>query len=317
MDKPRLSKIISSRNSFSHVNWKLLNENVEHLTRKLNNSTKLDGLTIDVSDIHHELNKIEQSINAIKDLSTKKLEDYTNLIKENEKDYLIKSYNLYEKNYLNAPSSERKDLNKLYKHTEYYDEIENKINQMTSWTFPGLLLNPDHNDGQWVNSLVACDPLYLVDEHQDILKETLDKFNENYQKRLRTYDINYHNYDLLPNNQFGLIVAINYFEFIPYSVQKDIFQKLFELLRPGGTILFSYNNCEMSGSCILTEQNLRCYMTKSRLLFLTEGLGFSIIECNDRYPNFSYAIIKKPGTLTHNRAGQTLGKILQTTETNT
>jgi len=311
MAERKLSKIISARDDFLDINWSQIRKMANGLSRKLHTS-KNPGLNISVNHIEQELKNIEQSYFNIRNYSKNVLDDFDDLIKELEKDYLIDSYRTYEKYYQSGDADETRYQNSQYGTDLYTKELSAKIKPYVDWTYPGLQLNPCMEE--WTRHLVGCDPLYIVDRHQELLDEVMDRFNEKYQRRMRPYVINNDDFSILPQQQFGFIFALNYFEFKPYSVQVELFKTFYQLLRPGGVMAFSYNNCEIQGSCILAEQNLKCYMTKTRLKSLTDGLGFSIIELVDHYPNFSYAIIQKPGKLEHNRAGQTLAKIQRNTE---
>ena len=311
MSERKLSKIISAKDDFLDINWSQIRKMAAGLTRKLH-TTKNPNLNIDVKQIENELKNIEQSYFNIRNYARGVVDEFDDLIKDIEKDYLMDSYKTYEDYYEFGDADETRYQNDQYDTRKHGKELAAKIKPYVDWTYPGLQLNPSMED--WTRQLVGCDPLYIVDRHEDLLDEVMDKFNEKYQRRMRPYVIQEDDFSELPQEQFGFIFGLNYFEFKPYSVQVELFKKLYQLLRPGGVIAFSYNNCEIQGSCILAEQNVKCYMTKTRLKSLTDGLGFNIIELVDHYPNFSYAILQKPGKLQHNRAGQTLAKIQKNLE---
>jgi hypothetical protein len=113
-----------------------------------------------------------------------------------------------------------------------------------SWQYPGMVMRPAHGIG--LENLVALDPMYLVDTHNDLFSPVRSLFTPEYQRRLRYYVIEeYTDKNIfwnLPQKQFGLIYAFRYFEFKPWEVLRQYLTEVFELLRPGGIFLFSFNN---------------------------------------------------------------------------
>ena len=69
-----------------------------------------------------------------------------------------------------------------------------------------MILRPAQE--KFIEDLVPLDPLYLVDQHSDLLQPAIDAFNPGYQRRLRPYVINdWKDQEILaaiPTNQFGL-----------------------------------------------------------------------------------------------------------------
>ena len=74
--------------------------------------------------------------------------------------------------------------------------------------------------------------------------------------------------------------------------------------------MFTYNNCNLPYAVRNVENNWASYVPKTKLLSIIKQTGFEVIESFDAYENVSWLEIKKPGTLTSLRGGQTLGEIL-------
>ena len=191
-------------------------------------------------------------------------------------------------------------------------EIISRISLYSDWRYPGLEIGP--GDGIWTEHLVACDPLYIADMHQEFLDSTMAKFTPEYQRRMRPYHIDRfatHDYDLskLPRNQIGFVFAWNVFNYFPYENLKRYLKEIYEVVRPGGVVLFSYNDGENPVSIEYVETGWMSYVPKTLLKAMVEEVGFKVIDTFDRENNVSWIEIKKPGTLETIKAHQVLGKI--------
>ena len=80
-------------------------------------------------------------------------------------------------------------------------------------------------------------------------------------------------------------------------------------LRPGGVILFTYNNADLSASAGMCESYFMTYVPKSMLLPLAESLGYILEKDYDFLPSTSWIELKKPGLLNTVKAHQSLGEI--------
>lgn len=193
-------------------------------------------------------------------------------------------------------------------------EIIVRLRSYTDWHYPALEIGP--GDGIWTDHLVAADPLYLIDVDPEYLQNTLGKFNEVYQKRIRPYVTGAwvgksdFDYGILPKNQFSFIFAWNVFDYFPMYETELALTQCFELLRPGGTMMFSYNNCEIPKSAEFAEEGVKSWMPKAQLLDLCRHLGFAITHAEDVEETVSWVEIKKPGELKTVKAHQVLGKIV-------
>jgi SAM-dependent methyltransferase len=212
---------------------------------------------------------------------------------------------------ISTPENER-----LFRFSLANVDVKNKIKAQiankTNPRFAALEIGP--GDGQWTEYLVAADPLYLVDVHEEFIKSTLSKFPIEYQARLRPYLIGFNedkeNYlDQLPQQQFGFVFAWNVFDFLPPDIVEKYLFSVYEILRPGGSFLFSYNNCENPVNAKYAEIGFKGWMTKNLLEKLSIKYSY-IIENFDSHDHVNWAILRKPGNLTSVKALQTLGKII-------
>jgi SAM-dependent methyltransferase len=184
-----------------------------------------------------------------------------------------------------------------------------RIDMYSAWQYPGLEIGP--GDGQWTSMLVASDPLYLIDNHKEFLDATSNKFNDDYKRRLRPYVIDFRTNDItsLPSNQIGFAFAWNVFNFFPEYELRQYLTQVFDLLRPGGTLLFSYNNCDTPEQAGFAEEGWMSWMPKSLLHTVLTDLGYVDIQYFDPLQNISFVEVKKPGIKTTIKAHQVLGEI--------
>lgn len=187
--------------------------------------------------------------------------------------------------------------------------VTNRIAAYSSWQYPGLEIGP--GDGVWTSSLVASDPLYLIDNHKEFLDVTVSRFSEDYQRRLRPYIIDRTTNDIteLPEGQIGFAFAWNVFNYFPQFELRAYLTQVYELLRPGGVLLFSYNNCDNPTQAGFAEDGWMSWMPKTLLATLVADIGFEVIAFFDPEVNVSWVEVKKPGTLATMKAHQVLGEI--------
>lgn len=192
-------------------------------------------------------------------------------------------------------------------------QIVNVMRKYTDWKYPVLEIGP--GDGEWTESLIAGDPLYLIDRHQEFLDATLAKFNESFRRRVRPYLTGIHagldNFDftMLPHNTFGFVFAWNVINFWPYEETKKSLYQVFDLLRPGGIMMFSYNDCDVWQCAESAETGYKSYMTKDLLKSIFDEVGFELIQFTSTSTHVHYVEIRKPGVLSTTKRHQTLGKI--------
>ena len=186
--------------------------------------------------------------------------------------------------------------------------IHSRVGFYTNWQYPGLEIGP--RDGEWTQSLVACDPLYVVDYNDECLKATRAQFNSKYQNRLRCYLYSGNGLHMLPKGQFGFVFSWNTFNYFSMDQIYLYLQDIKSVLRPGGACMFSYNNAERAISARKAEDQLMSFVPKKELIMTLEELGFIDITTHDVDSSVSWVEFRKPGKLETYRTGQTLGKII-------
>ena len=188
-------------------------------------------------------------------------------------------------------------------------EVLDRIKLYTSWKYPALEIGC--RDGEYTKHMVAADPLYVVDYYRDFIDSTTQQFPQAYQNRLRPYLVKEPTdmIDVLPNNQFGFIFCWNFINYASFDTVKEYLKVAKELLRPGGTFMFSYNDGDRPAGAAMAESYFMTYVPKHMLLPLCESLGFIIANQRTRDTSVSWVELQKPGTLETVKAHQVLGKI--------
>lgn len=194
--------------------------------------------------------------------------------------------------------------------------LRTHLKNLTDWRMPGMIIRPGHET--YIEDMVPLDPLYVVDHDPELIKPAINKFTPEYQRRLREYVIN----DWadgpvlgkLPNNQFGAIFAYHYFNHKPMPIICKFLDEFYEKLRPGGSVIMTYNNCDLAHGVIRSEHFWMLYTPRRLIEQHAVGLGFELTEAYDGKGDVSWLEFKKPGDLASIRGGQTLAKIVAKTD---
>ena len=314
----RLSDLVRLRNNLEKFNAVQAKLELDVLEGQMNQQLNLP-LHSDYSDnvqslIAHLANSNQQIAEVerkIPDLITQ----IDREIKEVTDDFLSRGYEIngyYGSNRTDVATE--RDGRTLHISDETRSEIVVRLRGYTDWHYPCLEIGP--GDGAWTEHLVAGDPLYIIDIHQEFLDSTLSKFNSIYRNRVRPYladethaDLQ-GSMDMLPKNQFGFIFSWNVFNYFPLTETRNMLTQAMELLRPGGTMMFSYNNCEVPQCAEYVEQGFRSWMPESLLIETCKSLGFEIVATRAIEETVHWIEIRKPGELETVKAHQVLGKIV-------
>jgi len=187
-----------------------------------------------------------------------------------------------------------------------------RLKNLTDWRWPGMIIGPGTET--FIEDLVPLDPLYVVDQHADLMAPAVQKFTVEYQRRLRQYVVNDHApqpiLNELPNGQFGLIFAYNYFNYRPMEVIRRYLQEIAAKLRPGGTFIMTYNNCDRAHGIGLAERSWMCYTPKRLIVSAAESYGLELVSNHDAPGDVSWVEFARPGELETLRGGQSLAEII-------
>jgi len=310
----KLSKLITYKHIVDGLSVNHVRDKIEQLLQNV--ETDLDIQQIDFENIKHKVsaNKkiILNTLNSIDiDLQNFK-QELTKFLTDIESPYYAKSQQIYEEGCKDTVDYilDRSIYKKLLCKQETFDFFCNRVKAQTSWQWPAMQIRPAHCEV--TDALTACDPLYLIDLNDELLKVAKTKWTPEYQRRLRYYIVNENDKSIfhqLPQAQLGLVVAVDFFNFRPLELIEHYLNEIFGLLRPGGVVIFTYNNCDFPNSVVHFENCYNCYTPGRQIKEISTKIGFHIASSFDLSNNVSWLELKAPGTLSSFRGGQTLGKI--------
>ena len=171
-------------------------------------------------------------------------------------------------------------------------------------------------DGEWTKYLVAGDPLYLAEYTEEFLHNAVHQFTRQYVPRVRRYLIKNNTIENLPLNQFNFIFSYNFFNYLSFDSIKEWMRSAHEWLRPGGVIMFTYNNADLGYGAGMAESGTQSYCPMSLLVPMCESIGLEYHDHKDYvedigFTPLSWIQFKKPGELTTIKWAQAMGEIKQ------
>lgn len=264
-----------------------------------------------LEDIKHTREQAQQAVDVFDHQVQSVLDDLLAKIQGLEPSYLARSYQLYEEG-LKYDSTDYVLNRRFAIDDDAKTYIQSRVQAHSDYHHAGMILRPGLED--WIEHMVACDPLYVIDTDHDLFGPTKQKFNLVYQARLRYYAIRESSQapmlDQLPDQQFGFVFAYNFFHYKPFEIMRAYLREIYQKLRPGGVIGMTFNDCDRRGAVELAERMMNCYTPGRMVVAVLESEGF-VIEQNyrlDAATNWLEA--RRPGNTLSMRGGQTLAKIV-------
>jgi hypothetical protein len=233
------------------------------------------------------------------------------LLHQQEPAYLTESYRLFDQE-MRHDSTQHILSRKLCVDSATREPLQYRLKNLTDWRLPGMIIGP--RTESFIEDMVPMDPLYLVDTHQNLLDPAVKNFTPDYQRRLRQYVVN--DYvpgpilNEIPGGQFGMIFAYNYFNYRPMEVIRRYIQEIASKLRPGGTFIMTYNNCDRAHGIALAERSWMCYTPKRLIVEAAINSGLELTSAVDAAGDLSWIEFVRPGEIETLRGGQSLAKII-------
>jgi SAM-dependent methyltransferase len=194
--------------------------------------------------------------------------------------------------------------------------VRSALFKYVSWQHPTLFLDSRTTFLHYIDDMVSGDPLYIAGANFNYLLKWIEKYPKIYQKRLRMYNIFKGNLSQLPQQQFGFIFCWELFNLLSIAQVEQYIKNIYNLLKPGGVLMFSYNNAEIEQTARMIDAKFFPWASKNYINQILISLNYEIInfidlELDDGTYN-SWVEVKKPGELHTIKKHQVLGKIEQT-----
>ena len=313
----RLSNIVAYRNHLLRIDAaagkaaavKLPDEILHTIS---NSPIKVDGY---IDELSKQLQTITDDCDKFYDGLSRLIAQLNTIIVAKEPAYFANSTEVYSQevqahisgHITNAQMLERK---KQSLPTEVDAVFHSRIAMQTAWQYPGLIIRPGTE--YWIKDMVATDPLYIADLNKELLSPWLTSFTPEYQRRLRVHEIaevmGEPLFTSMPKEQVGLCLAYSFFNHRPLELIQRYLTEIFQLLRPGGILMMTYNNCDHEQGVDLAERTFNSYTPKHHLLDIISSLGYTV-TFEWSMGAFAWIELTKPGELISLRAGQTLARI--------
>jgi SAM-dependent methyltransferase len=290
---------------------------VQHLLKIMHKATDCSGninndlLQIRYNDIGTAFENFEHTLEQLKiQIKTE--------IDQQEPQWLARSLEWYQET-LKLKLSQHPDFliqlrnQRAYITKETEELFISRAMKHSDWHYAAMIIHPGVEP--FMQHMVGHDPLYIIDESDHLLEQlVLKNYNPAYQRRLRPYVIEESfDHDILarlPDAQFSLCFAYNYLNFRPVEMIKKYLVEVYQKLKPGGTFIMTFNDCERTAGIKLVDQNYACYTPAGLVKGMARYYNFEIeFFWHDNGPS-SWLELRKPGTLASLRGGQTLAKIM-------
>lgn len=256
------------------------------------------------------LHDFQQSLDQIK-------KDVDQEIEKNQAAYLARSYGLYQDMCRGDTPGYILDR-RIHITSQTQEFVLSRIRRRDTWKYPAAIIRPGREE--WIDHMVAFDPLYVVDHHTDLLNPARDRFNETYQSRVRWITIverdDHAMLQALPDDQMGFIIAWNFFHYKPFEVIKQYLSEVYKKLRPGGVFAFSINDGDLSGGVANAERMFMCYTPGSMIISISERIGFDVEIRHELDRAVTWIELQRPGNRISLRGGQALAKIIPRPKSN-
>lgn len=307
----KLSELVAYRTLLDDLTPKgteeFVKQELESVTHVVNNHP------LRFPDLAESLNHAQQRVTESFDLFKQQLDyikqELSQSILSLQPHYLSESYKLYGE--MKNDSTEYILDRRIALKSEMEAFVQSRVQYYSNWHHAGMIIRPAKEI--WIEHMVACDPLYIVDQSHDLLNPTRSKFNATYQSRLRFYVIQESAEQIMlgpiPDGQIGFCLAFNFFHFKPFEIVRCYLTEIYQKLRPGGIVAFTFNDCDREGAVKNAENYFMCYTPGSMLQSLCESLGFVMRYRYDVDAATTWMELEKPGIKHSLRGGQTLAEL--------
>jgi len=310
----KISELVDLRNRIQDQDWSsvvnAMSDSIEKFKVEMNAAESSTG--IPKSEFDSSVTNVLSQLNTSTTAVDEYISSINRLIRQHDDSLRANSIELDKAS--NSDSAETilkkiKDRESTH-HEKTVDFFSERCKIYSNWKYPGLQLRPGY--GTWTRNLVDLDPLYLVDTRSQLLEPVKKEFNDHYRSRLRfktISDVDKPIFGNLPKGQFGLIVATEFFNQKALGTIERYLTEMIHLLKAGGALIFTFNDCDIATGVRNSENNYDCYTPGREVEEIAKKLGFKVAQTVNVGGTISWMELIRPGNLTSIRGGQTLARI--------
>jgi SAM-dependent methyltransferase len=308
----KLSDIVHYRNQLDIHDVQLIRDQTEHELLAINHvvASQPNDIGFYKARMAKRLSVIRESFQQFDQVFDGLKSELDSAILKQQAAYYRASTDLYQQHIRHEPV-DRTLSRRLIIDDDSNLVLRTRLRNYTDWRLPGMIIRPGQES--FIEELVPLDPLYVVDTDQELINPAVMAFNETYRARLRQYVLDEDRDQILadlPNDQFGLIFAYNYFNYRRMEVVRRYIQEIASKLRPGGTFIMTYNNCDRAHGIGLAERSWMCYTPRRLIVEAAESAGLEHVASTDAPGDLNWIEFVRPGELQTLRGGQSLAKII-------
>ena len=312
----KLSDIVNYKLSIKDTDTKSVQH--EFYKFKKNLASTLDTHDVNFGDIKSQIHNDLQNISDLLENVENNLRLFEQKLNAFIHTYEPKYYEMGQSVYQDTVNDSAEYIFERHTNQGLFDTEEDtqfflsRLSLYTDWRHPGMHIRP--LSGALSDVLKALDPLYFVDTDPDLLQKVRQLWHPQYQKRLRYYTINEQDDNPLkdlPQQQFGFVLVSEFFNYKSIEVVSKYLASVYSLLKPGGMLVFTFNNCDTVEGVRQVEAKFSPYTPARKIKKIAQKLGYKIEAEFSRPTKLSWLEVRKPGELTSMRNGQTLGSLKQ------
>ena len=214
-----------------------------------------------------------QQMDKVEELHRKHLSDIENMIDSIRKVLMSRAWYIQA---LGITDETRKEWTTLS--LQEQDELLARCSVHLNWKIPCLVINAFNHEVLQMAS--TSYQLYIADQDDAVLADSLNKFSVAAKNTMRTYNIkSFHDMDLstLPQKQFGMVIVWQIMERLTLPYIRIVLDEIKKVLQPGGTVMFNVNDCDtVMGSQLATNPVSKSYVTKALLEPIINETGFAL-----------------------------------------
>jgi hypothetical protein len=313
----KLSQVVNYRYQVQQHDVKpIKDEASKELLKLLSDLQAQDiGMNSQIDGISNNIKTILDSFDNIDTMLSKYKSRMNSVIHEQEKPLIVRSYEWYQRASVNDTAEyirNRYITNPIITDDEIRKHLKTRIKHHSDWKMSGLFIRPEKGD--LVEPLVSCSPLYIADTDPLLLQDVKERWNEEFQNKIRYYnltELRENMFGELPKHQLGIVVLLNFFNYLPLEMIERYLTEIKVHLTPGAKIIFTYNNCDYPNGVLNAENSMNTYTPGRIINNLLNKLDYEILnEVNYPSANVYWFEIQIPGKFNSIRGGQELAKII-------